>query len=64
MDDFVSKPMNLAQLAQVLARWLPHDDGNGGGRDFQPVESACSVPPVSRYALEAFSERRAPLSFG
>jgi len=54
MSDFLSKPVDLRQLAEVLATWLPGPDPRGS---VPTVEPATSEPAVSVFDSESFLKR-------
>ena len=43
MDDHLSKPVTLESLQQVIARWLPADDGRGEPAGGDPDRPAASI---------------------
>jgi len=55
MNDFLSKPVDLQILAQVLAKWLPGADPQGA----IPLPAAASEPAVAIFDSEALLDRLA-----
>jgi CheY-like chemotaxis protein/HPt (histidine-containing phosphotransfer) domain-containing protein len=54
MNDFLSKPVDLQRLAEVLAKWLRGPDSQGAART---AEEAASEQAVAVFDSEAFLKR-------
>ena len=58
LDDYVSKPVDVAQLASVLARWLDHPSHETESeQDNQPTDDPQDAIPVLASASEARADQ-------
>ncbi|AGA89465.1 PAS domain S-box [Thioflavicoccus mobilis 8321] len=60
MDDYLTKPMQLHQLREKVAKWLPDSAIEASRRTAHPVTSAKEDKPVNAGALAAMLEIEEP----
>jgi CheY-like chemotaxis protein/nitrogen-specific signal transduction histidine kinase len=63
MDDFLTKPLTLDKLRDMMSKWLPHDTGGSADRAAIPTEETAATldpPGAEPQELKALQEPPAP----
>jgi PAS domain S-box-containing protein len=56
MDDFIAKPIGLADLRRILARWLSPEDPGDGAAGADPPDDGSERPAVERSVLKGLRD--------